>query len=74
MLPISYAAAILARMKPTRPDHNSRLALMAAILRQLRRTVHCRRRQCDINVGTVIDARIPRVAPPSTNSRIREWP
>ena len=28
--------------------------------------------QCDIKVGTVIEARIPRVTPPSMNSRIRE--
>jgi hypothetical protein len=31
-------------------------------------------RQCDIKTGTVIEARIPRVAPPRTNSRQREWP
>jgi len=30
--------------------------------------------QCAINTGTVIDSRIPRVAPPSTNSRNLEWP
>ena len=30
--------------------------------------------QCDISVGTVIDDRMPRVAPPRTNSRNREWP
>ena len=28
----------------------------------------------DIRTGTVIDDRIPLVAPPSTNSRSREWP
>ena len=32
------------------------------------------RYQCDISTGTVIDSRMPRVAPPSTNSRRREWP
>ena len=30
--------------------------------------------QCDISVGTVIVARMPRVTPPSTNSRKRECP
>jgi len=30
--------------------------------------------QCDINTGTVIDSKRPSVAPPSTNSRRREWP
>ena len=30
--------------------------------------------QCDIRTGTVIAFRIARVAPPSTNSRRREWP
>ena len=32
------------------------------------------RPQCDISTGTVIDASISRVTPPSTNSRRREWP
>ena len=31
-------------------------------------------RQCDISTGTVIWARIERVTPPRTSSRIREWP
>jgi hypothetical protein len=31
-------------------------------------------RQCDIRAGTVIELKIPLVAPPSTNSRRREWP
>src|SRR6516162_4213243 len=30
--------------------------------------------QCDIKVGRVIELRIPRVTPPRTNSRRREWP
>src|SRR4029453_11346211 len=30
--------------------------------------------QCDINVGLVIEASIPRVVPPSINSRSRECP
>ena len=30
--------------------------------------------QCDISVGKVMEARIPRVTPPNMNSRIREWP
>src|SRR5207302_1733136 len=30
--------------------------------------------QCDISTGTVIDWRMPRVAPPRMNSRRREWP
>src|SRR6266566_566905 len=30
--------------------------------------------QCDIRVGMVMDPRIPRVTPPRTNSRRREWP
>src|SRR6266540_7041895 len=30
--------------------------------------------QCDINVGLVIEASIPRVVPPRTNSRSRECP
>jgi hypothetical protein len=42
----------------------------------LPRDVRLKRRflldQCDINVGTVMEARIPRVAPPRTNSRMRE--
>src|SRR6516165_1884125 len=31
-------------------------------------------RQCNIRTGMVIDPRMPRVAPPSMNSRMREWP
>jgi hypothetical protein len=31
-------------------------------------------RQFDINVGNVILANMPRVAPPNTYSRRREWP
>ena len=30
--------------------------------------------QCDISTGAVIVRRILRVTPPSTNSRMREWP
>ena len=30
--------------------------------------------QCDISVGMVMEPRMPRVAPPSMNSRMREWP
>ena len=30
--------------------------------------------QCDISTGTVIDRKMLRVTPPSTNSRSREWP
>jgi hypothetical protein len=30
--------------------------------------------QCDIKVGTIVDSRMSRVAPPRTNSRNREWP
>ena len=30
--------------------------------------------QCAIRIGTVIVWRMPRVVPPSTNSRRREWP
>jgi hypothetical protein len=30
--------------------------------------------QCDISTGSVIELRIPRVAPPRTNSRNRECP
>jgi hypothetical protein len=30
--------------------------------------------QCDIRVGMVMEPRIPRAAPPSMNSRMREWP
>ncbi len=33
-----------------------------------------RRRQCAISTGTVIEARMSRVAPPNRNSRMREWP
>jgi polyhydroxyalkanoate synthase len=32
------------------------------------------RGQCDMRIGTVIALRMLRVAPPSTNSRSREWP
>ncbi len=30
--------------------------------------------QCDISTGTVIDRKMLRVTPPSTNSRKRAWP
>ena len=30
--------------------------------------------QCDMSTGTVIDCRMPRVAPPKTSSRKRECP
>src|SRR5262245_23697566 len=33
-----------------------------------------RANQCDIRVGMVMEPRIPRVTPPRTNSRSREWP
>jgi len=35
---------------------------------------HARVAQCDIRVGRVMELRIPRVTPPRTNSRRREWP
>jgi len=34
----------------------------------------CHLAQCDINTGAVIDRKMLRVTPPSTNSRKREWP
>ena len=33
-----------------------------------------RQDQCAISVGTVMVESTPRVAPPNTNSRQREWP
>ena len=38
------------------------------------RNACCRKTQCDISAGTVIDSSMPRVTPPRTNSRRREWP
>ena len=46
----------------------------ARLPRRARARSRVGRRQCDISTGTVIESRIPRVAPPSTRWAQRGWP
>ncbi len=72
---LSGAAAARARRRVRRHGVRSMRPLLSCVPDRFGRSgmpARGRRRQCDIRAGTVIVSRMPRVTPPSTNSRKRE--